>query len=136
LTPDAPEACAKAKPLSECPSPAALPIPRRVLRSIDGALDIGGLYNVHFEAGAESSPEPSQSTRFRIPPSAPDYFIILADQWWLAVAGADFETKPLLPAFARFFWSITFASAGNKKPDRSSLSIALRSREEYVSTSA
>src|SRR6516225_3788233 len=81
LTPDVPEACANAKPLSECPSPAAPPSPRRVLRNIDGTLDIGGLYNVHCEARVESTPGPSESTRFRIPPSAPDYFIILADQW-------------------------------------------------------
>src|SRR5215470_9401624 len=99
LTPDAPEACANAKPLSECPSPAALPIPRRVLRSIDGALDIGGLYNVHFEAGVESTPGPSRSARFRISPSTPDDFIILPDQWLLLVGGADFETKALLTAF-------------------------------------
>lgn len=51
LTPDAPEACANTKPLRECPSPAAPPVHRRVLRRIDGWLDIGGLYNGHFEGG-------------------------------------------------------------------------------------
>jgi hypothetical protein len=56
--------------------------------------------------------------------------IILTDQCWLVVAGADFETKPLLTAFVRFFLSIASASNGSKKPARSRLLIALRSREE------
>ncbi len=51
LTPEAPdplEVWANAKPLSDCPSPAAPPIPRSVLRFIDGWLYIGELYNGRY----------------------------------------------------------------------------------------
>jgi TonB family protein len=46
------------------------------------------------------------------------------------VPGADFETRLLLTAFVRFFLRIASASNGNKKPARSRLLIALRSRLE------
>jgi len=78
---------------------------------------------------AAKQPGLSRFTRFSIPPSAPDDVTILPLQW-LLVAGADFETRPLLAAFVRFFLSIDSASNGSKKPARSRLSIARRSREE------
>src|SRR5579871_609825 len=49
--PDAPEACANAIPVSEDPSAAAPPAPRRLLRSIDGWSGIGGLYTRLFRSG-------------------------------------------------------------------------------------
>ena len=79
---------------------------------------------------AAKHPGLSRFTRFSIPPSAPDDFTILPFQWLLLVAGADFETRPLLAAFVRFFLSIDSASNGSKKPACSRLSIAWRSREE------
>src|SRR6516162_11732631 len=50
--------------------------------------------------------------------------------WLPLVPCADFEIRPLLTAFVRFFLNIASASNGSKKPALSRLSIALRSREE------
>jgi hypothetical protein len=52
------------------------------------------------------------------------------DQWMPLAAGVDFESRLLLRALRRFLLSIASASNGNKKPARSSLLIASRSREE------